>query len=414
MTGFERPPAPPSPPPEPRRKERTSTTEIDIHDSRGDFELDIRRSSSKAASRAPTKAPSRAPSRAPSPTPTQRTRGVYHEDDRVLITNDRMEVRRRRSISAKPQKDLTVDIRHSTKDEIPPSRWREDDSEAAFYKHKADERAYIGEAYRGATKDWGLVDVPPGTERVVLDGVGGASQEITWQRYNGMRRSRFINERDDPSPEPPSPPPRPKSTGMELEIRTRTREREPGGDAVYKREYERIEETGVGFPLTPPPRAPSKRREKDLWTEITKDLVIREAIEELGYDFDETPEYFYIISYLRYVSLIRARVHGGWLTCIRRTSRNSSTVPTLSVASVNSVWTILRASVTASSVPRPRPKPATSVTIITTTRATMMSGSLSARLSTSVVAVAVTDAARHHPWSRLDFFTLLIRCARRI
>ena len=42
---------------------------------------------------------------------------------------------------------------------------------------------------------------------------------------------------------------------------------------------------------------------KDMWTEITKDIVIKEAIEELGYDYEETDDFFYITEYLLYVSL---------------------------------------------------------------------------------------------------------------
>lgn len=36
----------------------------------------------------------------------------------------------------------------------------------------------------------------------------------------------------------------------------------------------------------------------ELWTEITKDLVAREAIEELGYQFDETDFFYYIFEFL--------------------------------------------------------------------------------------------------------------------
>jgi hypothetical protein len=39
-----------------------------------------------------------------------------------------------------------------------------------------------------------------------------------------------------------------------------------------------------------------------MWTELTKDLVIREAILERGYEFEETEDHFYVIEYLRYVS----------------------------------------------------------------------------------------------------------------
>jgi hypothetical protein len=39
-----------------------------------------------------------------------------------------------------------------------------------------------------------------------------------------------------------------------------------------------------------------------LWTEVTKDLVVKEAIHEMGYEFEETDDFYYIIAYLRYVS----------------------------------------------------------------------------------------------------------------
>lgn len=38
------------------------------------------------------------------------------------------------------------------------------------------------------------------------------------------------------------------------------------------------------------------------WTEVTKDLVIEEAIREQGYEFEESEGYFYVMEYLRYVS----------------------------------------------------------------------------------------------------------------
>lgn len=39
-----------------------------------------------------------------------------------------------------------------------------------------------------------------------------------------------------------------------------------------------------------------------MWTEITKDLVSEEAIKEVGYEFEETEEFYYVMEYLRYVS----------------------------------------------------------------------------------------------------------------
>ena len=39
-----------------------------------------------------------------------------------------------------------------------------------------------------------------------------------------------------------------------------------------------------------------------MWTEVTKDLVIKEAIEQMGYDYEETEFFFYVMEYLKYVS----------------------------------------------------------------------------------------------------------------
>ena len=98
-----------------------------------------------------------------------------------------------------------------------------------------------------------------------MDGVGGASEEVTWQRYNGVRRSRFIPDSGrDRAPEPvPVPEP-----------------------LMEKRKY-------VGM----------KPKTDTMWTEITKDLVIKDAIEKLGYDYEETEYFYYIMEYLRYVSI---------------------------------------------------------------------------------------------------------------
>jgi hypothetical protein len=143
---------------------------------------------------------------------------------------------------------------------------REDDfsEEADYYNRVAMERAYVGEAYNGTTRKWELVDVPPGTRRVRMDGAGGGNQEITWQKYNGVRRSKFIDG---------------------------------------EREYD----TGFGVPdqprVEPPPMQPPVQRPTDMWTEITKDLVIKEAIQRSGYEFEETEFFYYVMDYLRYVSL---------------------------------------------------------------------------------------------------------------
>lgn len=44
-----------------------------------------------------------------------------------------------------------------------------------------------------------------------------------------------------------------------------------------------------------------KEKRERLWTEITKDLVVKEAIERMGYEYEETVTSYFIFSYLQYV-----------------------------------------------------------------------------------------------------------------
>ncbi|CAN9458782.1 unnamed protein product [Alternaria alternata] len=153
-------------------------------------------------------------------------------------------------------------VRHRERSFSPPRRVHtapmpdsDFDLEADFYNRKALERAYPGEAWNGVTKDWSIIDVPPGTSRVRMDGIGGAAQEITWQRYNGVRRSKFISGDDEHTTD--------------------------------------IHNQGS-----------VKQKKKDMWTEITKDLVIREAIDSMGYSCEETDDFFYVMEYLRYEDVL--------------------------------------------------------------------------------------------------------------
>lgn len=130
------------------------------------------------------------------------------------------------------------------------------ETEAEFYNRHATDRSRMGEGYHGATRDWNIMDVPPGTKRVTMDGVGGGSQEVSWQKYNGVRRSKFHP------------------------------------DGVHSRGRGSLGKSYVGI----------KDKRDDLWTEITKDLIIKEAIDWAGYDYEETPQFFYIFAYLEFVS----------------------------------------------------------------------------------------------------------------
>ena len=144
------------------------------------------------------------------------------------------------------------------------------EEEASYYNDIAKQRGYVGEGYHGSTRDWALVDVPPGTRRVRMDGAGGGEQEITWQRYNGVRRSQFY-------------PDGPNDEGYGSEVGRPMPLPAAGG--------------GLGAAYGRP------RDARDgLWTEITKDLVVKEALKEMDYEYEETDDFFYVFKYLSYVS----------------------------------------------------------------------------------------------------------------
>ena len=48
----------------------------------------------------------------------------------------------------------------------------------------------------------------------------------------------------------------------------------------------------------------NRKLNKDMWTEVAKDLVTKEAIDEMGYEYEETEHFFYVIEYLKYVSAV--------------------------------------------------------------------------------------------------------------
>lgn len=59
-------------------------------------------------------------------------------------------------------------------------------------------------------------------------------------------------------------------------------------DNIPERQLGRIGRRYVGL----------KDRRDGLWTEITKDLIVREALERSGYEYEETESFYYIFSYL--------------------------------------------------------------------------------------------------------------------
>ncbi|CAK7237160.1 hypothetical protein SBRCBS47491_009883 [Sporothrix bragantina] len=274
-------PRAPPPKPEPRReRERERDTEIDIYSSRHRTEVDIQESRARPRSRSRLRAPARASEKE-----------VIVRSDRNFLEVDVDTNRQRRSRSAQP-----------------PARDRRSNAvaeEARYIESRIDERGRIGEAYNGATKGWTIVDVPPGTEHVRMDGVGGASADVTWQRYNGVRRTRFIPEREGevvvaPRRKPQEVPRervREKNRGEHINVQIIEDSR--GHSHSRDREIEvEADRRMVVYPSAQQELMPAPRN--DMWTEITKDLVSREAMDYLGYDYEETEYFYYILQYLRY------------------------------------------------------------------------------------------------------------------
>jgi hypothetical protein len=249
------PPMPPPPPPRERSEERIEIRRTGERNGRAyDEDIIIDRNEGPRAAR-----------RAPEPEPAP-ARGPYREEIDI-IRDDRGP----RGVREE------IDI---VREERGPRGYRRDETdiqeEADFYNQRAVERSYMGEGLHGATRDWAIVDVPPGTQRVRMDGVGGGSQEISWQRYNGVRRSKFM------------PDGSPSDEGYGSEVGRPL----PGPVA------------GAGAGAIGPRYGPRRKEGEGLWTEITKDLVVKEAIKQAGYEFEETDDFYYIMSYLKYVSLV--------------------------------------------------------------------------------------------------------------
>ena len=78
-------------------------------------------------------------------------------------------------------------------------------------------------------------------------------------------------------------------------------DRDKSRDRGREREVEEVHDRRIS--IRESSRPATKRREKEMWTEITKDLVCREAIEQSGYNYEETDYFFYVMENLRYVSL---------------------------------------------------------------------------------------------------------------
>jgi hypothetical protein len=124
---------------------------------------------------------------------------------------------------------------------------------------------------------------------------------VTWQKYSGVRRTKFIPEREENSvvssstsvSELRAPP----ADRNERRLSVHVVDKDRDGSRNREVEVEKVTDRRIAIRnSTPPPRR------SETWTEITKDLVCREAIQEMGYEYEETEFFYYIVEYLAYVS----------------------------------------------------------------------------------------------------------------
>ncbi|KAK5170584.1 uncharacterized protein LTR77_005172 [Saxophila tyrrhenica] len=236
----------------------------------------------------------------------QGTRNGKNYDEEITFERDVHEHNNDRQVGLPDRsRNVSRDVgRHRSMG--PPQRRYDDDvsSEADYYNRRITSRGYNGEAWNGATKDWGLVDIPPGTERVEMDGAGGGRQELTWGRYDGNRRNKsYTGDRaydegygnSSPAPAPLPPPERMRGGGEDINIHEHSRNEDINIHISNQR--------GNDAPAAP--AAPRRRAKDRMWTEVAKDLVIKEAIDEKGYEYEETDEFWYVMQYLQYEDVLK-------------------------------------------------------------------------------------------------------------
>ncbi|KAM3501340.1 hypothetical protein MY10362_005629 [Beauveria mimosiformis] len=250
------PSPPPPPPPQPRHRTHDDVreTDIDIHVDKHHTDVDIRKTTRRSRSRSHSR------------------HQHYHDDDMVAIYDEARPPRRARSMMGRPS------------------------DEGDYITGRIDARGRMGEARGGATRRWELMDVPPGTERVRMDGAGGGRTETTWSRYGGERRTKLLE--DGAVVAAPAP--------ILKNVTTMAREEKKSSSASRERRLsvavvDRDTEIDIEQRRTRRHRSRSRPKAvapRDTWTEVSRSLVSREAIERLGYPYEESKHYFYIMMYL--------------------------------------------------------------------------------------------------------------------
>ncbi|KAI1525876.1 hypothetical protein PtrSN001A_010198 [Pyrenophora tritici-repentis] len=129
-----------------------------------------------------------------------------------------------------------------------------------------------------------------------------------------IRRKEERAPSPSPSPSPPPPPP-PQVPEPEIrppiiqEIITHHRHIDHGVVRAQSKSHSRgrgrsnFDELDIDINFNRD-QGSVKHRKKDMWTEITKDLVIREAIDSMGYACEETDDFFYVMEYLQYEDVL--------------------------------------------------------------------------------------------------------------
>ncbi|KAJ4145456.1 hypothetical protein LMH87_004306 [Akanthomyces muscarius] len=244
-----RQPSPLPPPPRPHRAhDDVRETDIDIHLDKHHTDVDIRkRSRSRSRHR------------------------HYHDDDYYDESSNSSNTRLRVDAGRPPRRTRSMMGRSS---------------EGDYIASRIDARGRMGEARGGATRDWELVDVPPGTERVRMDGIGGGRTDTTWSKYSGERQTKFEGG---------------ASAGALVPILKKKHKHE--SQSRERRLSVAVVDRDTEIDIERRRRHRSKSRPKvvaprDTWTEVSRSLVSREAIERLGYPFEESKHYFYIQMFL--------------------------------------------------------------------------------------------------------------------
>ncbi|RKF64096.1 hypothetical protein OnM2_021083 [Erysiphe neolycopersici] len=213
----------------------------------------------------------------------------------------------------KESQSICIRVEHPRWYRNPQTQEFENGDEYAYQRNS--ERSHFDEAWNGASKDWTIIDVPSGTKRVRFESIGGEIQEITWQKYSGVRRSNHVSNRvrtesnviltkqpeisDREHLETANDSTNQKTSSLELQL---------ANDLKAKGNME-INERSTYYPEDSYDKPsckfnPTNLASEDLWTEITKDLVVRQAIVEMGYEFEETRFFFYIFRYLPYEEIV--------------------------------------------------------------------------------------------------------------